>query len=316
MTQGRGGRRTRSGPARPAHTYSIVARDPLTGEMGAAVQSHWFSVGSVVTWGEAGIGVVATQSFTNPAFGPGGLEMLRSGRTPEEAVRTLIEADEAREVRQLAVLDSTGRAFAFTGARCIPKCGHIAGENFSAQANTMVSAEVWPAMAKAFEETGGRLAERMVAALEAAEAEGGDYRGRQSAALLVVKGTSTGRYWEDRAIDLRVEDHEEPVQELKRLLGIHRAYEAMNEGDLALEKGDMAAAMVHYGVARARCPENEEMMFWHAAMLANNDRWEEALPLFAKAFARNPRWRDAVPDLARLGHLRMTVEQIERVVRL
>ncbi len=316
MHHGQERRKAGPGPGRLAHTYSIVARDPLTGEMGAAVQSHWFSVGSVVTWGEAGVGVVATQSFTNPAFGPGGLELLRSGRSPEEAVRALIEADEAREVRQLAMLDTSGRAFAFTGSRCIPKCGHITGENYSVQANTMASAEVWPAMAKAFEETTGRLAERMVAALEAAEAEGGDYRGRQSAALLVVKGASIGKCWEDRAIDLRVEDHERPVEELKRLLGIHRAYEAMNEGDLALEKGDMASAMVHYGVARAMCPDNEEMMFWHAAMLANNDRWEEALPLFAKAFARNPRWRDAVPDLARLGHLRMTAGQIERVVRL
>jgi uncharacterized Ntn-hydrolase superfamily protein len=306
----------RSKIGRLAHTYSILARDPLTGEMGAAVQSHWFSVGSVVTWGEAGVGVVATQSFTNPAFGPGALQLLRSGMGPEEAVRALIEADEAREVRQLAVLDASGRSFAFTGNRCIPHCGHLIGENFSVQANTMTSAEVWPAMAKAFQETGGRLAERMVAALEAAEAEGGDYRGRQSAALLVVRGTSTGQCWEDRTIDLRVEDHENPVEELKRLLKVHRAYESMNEGDRALEKGDMAAAMGHYGEARARCPDNEEIVFWHAAMLANNDRWEEALPLFAKAFARNPRWRDAVPDLARLGHLRLTAEQVERVVRL
>lgn len=301
---------------RIAHTYSIVARDPLTGEMGAAVQSHWFSVGSVVTWGEAGVGVVATQSLVNPAFGPGGLGLLRSGKSPQEAVGILTEGDDAREVRQLAILDGSGRAHAFTGSRCIPKCGHQTGENFSVQANTMATAEVWPAMAKAFVETGGRLAERMVAALEAAEAEGGDYRGRQSAALLVVRGTSTGRVWEDRTTDLRVEDHEDPVRELKRLLKVHRAYEDMNEGDLALEKGDLTAAMEHYGAARSRCPDNEEMMFWHAAMLASNGRWEEALPLFAGAFARNPRWRDAVPDLARLGHLRMTPAQVEQVVSL
>ncbi len=301
---------------RLAHTYSIVARDPVTGEMGAAVQSHWFSVGSVVTWGEAGVGVVATQSLVNPAFGPGGLDLLRSGKSPEEAVRELISADDAREVRQLAILDGSGRAFAFTGSRCIPRCGHITKDNLSVQANTMASDEVWPAMARAFERTGGRLAERMVAALEAAEGEGGDYRGRQSAALLVVKGASSGRVWEDRAIDLRVEDHSDPVAELKRLLKVHRAYESMNEGDIALEKGDMAAAMGHYGAARTRCPDNEEMMFWHAAMLANNGRWDEALPLFAGAFARNPNWRTAVPDLARLGHLRLTPEQVERIVKL
>lgn len=304
------------GTGRLAHTYSILARDPSTGEMGAAVQSHWFSVGSVVTWGEAGVGVVATQSLVNPAFGPGGLRLLRSGRSPEEAVKEMIEADEAREVRQLAILDTLGRAHAFTGRRCIPNCGHIARDNLSVQANTMASEEVWPAMARAFEKTRGRLAERMVAALEAAEGEGGDYRGRQSAALLVVKGTSSGRCWEDRPIDLRVEDHPDPVGELGRLLKVHRAYEEMNDGDLALEKGDMAAAMEHYGLARSRCPDNEEMMFWHAAMLANNDHWDEALPLFSKAFARNHCWRDAVPDLARLGHLRLSPEQVDLILKL
>jgi len=304
------------GTGRLAHTYSIVARDPSTGEMGAAVQSHWFSVGSVVTWGEAGVGVVATQSLVNPAFGPGGLRLLRSGRSPEEAVREMIEADEAREVRQLAVLDTSGRAFAFTGRRCIPKCGHITRDNLSVQANTMASKEVWPAMARAFEGTGGRLAERMVAALEAAEGEGGDYRGRQSAALLVVKGTPSGRCWEDRRLDLGAETLPDPAGGLGGFLKGPAANGGRTVGALALEKGDMAAAMEHYGLARSRCPENEEMMFWHAAMLANNGRWDEALPLFSKAFTRNHRWREAVPDLARLGHLRLSPEQVDLIIKL
>ena len=306
----------RTAAGRLAHTYSIVARDPDTGEMGVAVQSHWFSVGSVVAWAAAGAGAVATQSMVNPLFGPLGLELLRNGRTAAETVAELIAADEHREVRQLAVVDGSGRTAAFTGDRCIPQCGHLAGNGFSVQANMMTSGEVWPSMARAFERAEGPLAERMVAALEAAETEGGDFRGRQSAALLVVRGEPTGNVWKDRLIDLRVEDHNDPVAELRRLLKVHRAYESMNEGDLALERGDMAAAMELYGSARRLCPDNEEMMFWHAAMLANNDRWEEALPLFAGSFSRNPRWRDAVPDLARLGHLRMTPEQVEKVLKL
>jgi uncharacterized Ntn-hydrolase superfamily protein len=300
---------------RLAHTYSIIARDPLTGEMGAAVQSHWFSVGSIVTWAEAGVGVVATQSFTNPSFGPRGLELLRQGRDPDEVVREMIVADDGRDVRQLAVLGPVGRAVAYTGRRCIPRCGHLVGDGFSVQANTMVSDEVWPAMDRAFEDTEGPLAERMVAALEAAESAGGDLRGSQSASILVVRGRSTGQPWEDRVIDLRVEDHPRPVEELRRLLEVHRAYREMNDGDAALERGDMAAALRHYGAARERYPQNEEMMFWQAAMLVNNGRWEEALPLFRETFARNLRWREALPDLVRLGHLRLEQVQLDVLMR-
>ncbi|MBI0583994.1 MAG: DUF1028 domain-containing protein [Methanomassiliicoccus sp.] len=313
---GRPGAAARPYRDRLAHTYSIVARDPVTGEMGAAVQSHWFSVGSIVTWGEAGVGVVATQSMTNPSFGPRGLELLRQGTDPAGAVKEMISADEGREVRQLAVLDLKGRGAAYTGSRCIPRCGHIVGEDFSVQANMMSSDQVWPAMARAFEETPGPLAERMVAALVAAEDAGGDFRGSQSASLLVVKGTATGHPWEDRPIDLRVEDHADPVGELGRLLRVHRAYEDMNEGDLAVEKGDMARALRLYGSARERCPDNEEMVFWTAAMLASNDRLDESVPLFTQVFHRNPRWREALPDLARLGHVRIEPEQVERIVRL
>ncbi len=299
-----------------AHTYSIVAHDPATGEMGAAVQSHWFSVGSVVTWGEAGVGVVATQSMVNPGFGPEGLKLLRQGKDPQDVVAELIATDPGREVRQLAVLDAKGRSAAFTGGRCVPECGHLVGEGYSVQANMMASAKVWPAMARAFERSVGPLAERMVAALEAAQAEGGDFRGSQSAALLVVRGTPSGKIWEDRAIDLRVEDHREPVGELKRLLQVHQAYEGMNHGDQAVERGDMTTALRHYEAAEKRYPDNEEMVFWRAAMLASNDRLDEALPLFARVFARNPRWRDAVPALARLGHLRASPDQVERIISL
>jgi uncharacterized Ntn-hydrolase superfamily protein len=299
-----------------AHTYSIVARDPATGEMGVAVQSHWFSVGTVVGWGEAGVGVVATQSMVNPAFGPGGLELLRKGKTAKEAVDELVAGDEAREVRQLAVLDAKGGVAAFTGKRCVPACGHAEGAGFSVQANMMANATVWPAMAKAFENAEGLLAERMIAALEAAEAEGGDFRGRQSAALLVVRGTATGKVWEDRVIDLRVEDDPSPVGELKRLLRVHRAYENMNRGDVAVEKGDMAAAMRYYGTARSMYPENEEVTFWSAATLASNGRMDEALPMLANVFSRNPNWRIALPELVRLGHIKLDSEQVKRILSL
>jgi uncharacterized Ntn-hydrolase superfamily protein len=298
-----------------AHTYSIVARDLDTGEMGVAVQSHWFSVGSVVTWGEAGVGVVATQSFTNPAFGPTGLAMLRVGRDPEDVVATLINVDPGRELRQLAVLNTKGKAAAFTGPRCVPECGHIVGRDFSVQANMMSSAEVWPAMAEAFRSSEGPLADRMVAALEAAEARGGDFRGRQSAALLIVRKDLIGKPWLDRAVDLRVEDHPDPVQELKRLVKVHRAYQRMNDGDLALEKGDMPSAFRSYEEAQAMYPENEEMTFWTAAGLASNGRLEEALPLFARVFERNGRWRKVIPALVGSGQLKVSPEEQDRIMQ-
>ena len=198
-----------------AHTYSIVARDTITGYMGVAVQSNWFSVGSIVSWGEAGVGVVATQSFVNVSFGPRGLELLKSGLTAQQVIDSLIAADEGRDVRQLAIVDAKGNAAAYTGKNCIPEAAHIVGNNFSVQANLMLNNTVWKAMAAAFQRTKGPLAERMIAALEAAQYEGGDIRGQQSAAILVVKGTSTGKIWEDRIIDLRVEDHPNAVEEIK-----------------------------------------------------------------------------------------------------
>ena len=226
-----------------AHTYSIVAFDPETGDMGVAVQSHWFSVGTVVSWGEGGVGVIATQSFVNVSFGPRGLELLRNGKTPQEVVDELIKGDEGREFRQLAVLDAKGNAASFTGKKCIQPAGNIVGNGFSVQANLMSNDKVWPAMAEAFKKSKGPLAERMLVALEAAENAGGDIRGRQSAALLVVRGKSTGKIWEDKLVDLRVDDSAEPLIELKRLLKVHRAYEHMNNGDLAVEKNDMENAI-------------------------------------------------------------------------
>jgi len=297
-----------------AHTFSIVARDAETGEMGVAVQSHWFSVGTVVAWGEAGVGVVATQSFVNPAFGPNGLSLMKEGLTAEEVLNKLISEDEGRDFRQLAVLDVEGRVSAYTGANCIFDAGHLIGNNFSVQANMMINDKVWPAMAKAFENTKGPLAERLIAALQAAQDAGGDIRGKQSAALLVVKGKSTGKLWEDRAIDLRVDDSPEPIKEITRLLKVHRAYEHMNNGDLAVEHGDMELAMKEYMTAEEMFPDNEEMKYWHAVTLVNNGSLDEALPMFKEVFEKNTNWKTLTPRLIGVGLLNVNQQQLEKIL--
>ncbi len=292
-------------PHRPVATYSIVARDPQTGELGVAVQSHWFSVGSVVSWAEAGVGAVATQSFVDPAYGPLGLDLMRAGRSAPEALRSLLAGDDGREVRQVAMIDARGRVAVHTGERSIAAAGHVADEEaqFSVQANLMAAETVWPAMAKAYREATGDLADRLVAALEAAEEAGGDIRGRQSAALVVVAAESTGKPWADRIFDLRVEDHPEPVSELRRLVRLQRAYLHMNAGDVAMEEGDFALAGEEYAAAERFAPEIVEIPFWHAVTLAGSGRVEEALPIFKRVFAREPAWADLVVRLVPAGLL-------------
>ena len=290
-------------PRRPVNTYSIVARDPATGELGVAVQSHWFSVGAVVPWAEAGVGAVATQSFVDPSYGKLGLDVMRAGRTAPEALAGLLAADAASGVRQVAMIDAQGRVAAHTGDKCITAAGHVVGENFSVQANMMEKDTVWPAMAKAFQEAKGDLAERMLAALEAAEAQGGDIRGKQSAALIVVSGKSTGRAWADRKFDLRVEDHPVPLKELRRLVTLQRAYNLMNEGDLAIERKDTDAALKAYSAAEALAPGNAEMVFWHAVSLVNVGKVDEAVPLLQKTYKADPRWKELLKRLPKSGLL-------------
>jgi uncharacterized Ntn-hydrolase superfamily protein len=296
-----------------AHTYSIVARDPETGEMGVAVQSHWFSVGSVVAWGEAGVGVVATQSFVNVSFGLRGLELLKSGKTSQEAVDELIAGDEGRDERQLAILDSKGNVASYTGKKCIPEAGNLTGVNYSVQANMMLNNTVWKAMSEAFENSTGPLAERMITSLEAAQNEGGDIRGRQSASILIVRGESTGNKWEDKLIDLRVEDSDEPIKELKRLLKLHRAYEHMNNGDLAIVDGDIELALKEYSTAEEMFPDNLEMKFWHAVTLASVGKIDESLPLFKAVFAGDPNWRELLIRLPKVDLLSVSEEDMERI---
>jgi uncharacterized Ntn-hydrolase superfamily protein len=297
------GAQERPVPRRPVSTYSIVARDPATGDLGVAVQSHWFSVGSVVTWAEAGVGAVATQSFVDPSYGPLGLALMRAGRAAPDALKGLVAADEGRDVRQVAMIDAEGRVAAHTGSKCITAAGHHVGQTYSVQANLMDKASVWPAMARAFESASGDLVERMLAALEAAEREGGDIRGRQSAAILVVKGKSTGRPWADRVMELRIEDHPDPLGELKRLVRVHRAYDRMNAGDLCAEKKDWACAVREYGAAEKLLPEQMEVVFWHAVTLVTGGRVDEALPLFRRVFAREPKWAELIERLPAAGLL-------------
>ena len=289
--------------ARPVHTFSIVARDARTGEMGVAVQSHWFSVGVHVPWAEAGVGAVATQSFVDPSYGPLGLDLMRAGKSAEQALAGLLAADAKADVRQVAMVDAHGHVAVHTGARCIVAAGHHVGDGYSAQANLMRRDTVWDAMARAYETAPGDLVERLLAALEAAEKEGGDIRGRQSAAILVVRGTPTGRPWEDRLVDLRVEDHPDPVAELRRLVHLHRAYRHMDAGDLAMEKNDVQAASNEYGAAEAMAPENAEMLFWHAVTMAAAGQVEAARPLLGRAYAMDPNWRTLVERLPRAGLL-------------
>ena len=299
-----------------AHTFSIVARDTVTGDMGVAVQSHWFSVGSLVTWGKAGVGVVATQSFINPSFGPRGLSLLENGLSPKLAVQTLLELDEGRDVRQLAILDVYGNVAASTGKNCIEAAGHIVGNNFSVQANLMEKNTVWPAMAEAFKNSTGSLAERMLLAMEAAQNEGGDIRGKQSVAILVVKGKSTGNSWEDKVVDLRVEDNKNPLKEMRRLLTIHTAYEYMNQGDLAVETGNNVLAKEHYMNAQKLNPDNLEMKYWYAVTLANNGELVEAKTIFKEIFKQDSHWKTLTPRLIKAKLLTINDKQLEEILKL
>jgi uncharacterized Ntn-hydrolase superfamily protein len=328
---------------RPVNTFSIVARDPVSGEIGVAVQSHWFAVGQIVPWAEAGVGAVATQSFVDPSYGKLGLDLLRAGKSSAEALRGLLMADAACEVRQVAMIDANGSATTFTGARDIQAAGGIAnaatgssqvqcgsaggtlatGRDFTVQANLMANDKVWPAMAKAYAGTSGDVADRMLAALDAAQSAGGDIRGKQSAALIVVKAKSSGKRWSDEVFNLRVDDHPEPLNELRRLVSLQRAYNHMNAGDLATELKDNEGALREYSAAEkiaATTPgipksRHAEMIYWHAVALVNMKRVADALPLFARAFEMEPSWRELTPRLPASGLLPADDALIERITR-
>jgi uncharacterized Ntn-hydrolase superfamily protein len=285
------------------HTFSIVARDPQTGDMGVAVQSHWFSVGSIVSWAEAGVGAVATQSFVDPGYGLKGLGLMRGGTSAPEALQQLVKNDPQPDGRQVAMIDTQGRVDAYTGKAAVAAAGHRVGTQFSVQANMMATDRVWPAMASAFERAKGDLADRMLAALDAAQAAGGDARGKQSAALVVVKARGTGRPWvgADKLFELRIEDHPEPLVELRRLLRLQRAYGHANRGDELMTEKKVDAALEEYAAASRLAPEIVELPFWHAVTLASIGREAEAAPIFKTVFAKEPLWVEMLERLPAAG---------------
>jgi uncharacterized Ntn-hydrolase superfamily protein len=277
-------------------TYSIAARDPGTGELGVAVQSHWFSVGQIVPWAQAGVGAVANQSVPEPALGPRILELLRDGAGAAEALERVLEGDEGLDFRQLAIVDAVGEVAVHTGDGCIPHAGHQIGHGFSCQANMMAAPTVPAAMARAFESASGPLAERLVAALRGAEGEGGDLRGRQSAALLVVG--AEGESWQ-RAIDLRVEDHADPVTELDRLLRLQRAYDAADRADQLAAEGRHDEAAGRYERAAQLAPESDELLFWAGLGAAQGGDLETGVERIRAAIDRGgPRWRELLDRLS------------------
>lgn len=299
-----------------AHTYSIVARDTITGEMGVAVQSHWFSVGTTVAYAEAGVGVVATQSLVNPAYGPKGLALMKQGLSPQQTLDMLTLNDAGQMYRQVAMLNTKGEVAAHTGSDCIDMAGDRQGENFSVQANMMLKNTVWDAMATTFETTKGTLAERMLASMKAAENEKGDIRGKQSASILIVSGTATGNSWEDTLMDLRVDDHKNPLEELERLMKIHKAYDYMNKGDLAMEEGDSKEAEHLYLQAQNLFPYNLEMKYWYAINLLNNKEIDKALPILKSIFKQDNNWKILTPRLVKSKLLTISGEDLTRVMNL
>lgn len=300
-------------PIRPAHTFSIVCYDSATGQFGAAVQSHWFRVANVI-WAEPGVGAIATQSFSDYRYGLLGLEMMRTGKTAKETLAGLLASDPGEAVRQVGMIDAHGGVVAHTGSKCIAEAGHRTGPNYSVQANLMLKNTVWDAMAKAFENTKGDLADRMMAALEAAQGEGGDIRGKQSAAMIVVAAKPSGLPWQDRLVDIRVDDSPEPLTELRRLLTITRAYDKMDQGDNYVTEKKFDEAGAAYAEAARLDPNNVEILFWHAVTLAYNGQTERSLPIFKEVFAKAPIWRELVPRLVKPELLPNDPKLIERIL--
>ncbi len=298
------------------HTFSIVAKDSATGEMAVAVQSHWFGVGAEVPWAEAGIGAVATQSFIDKSYGPNALSLLKKGFTAQEALDSLTKADAGRDVRQVAIIDNKGNVAAYTGKNCIQYAKHIKGINFSVQSNMMLGDQVCEFMAAAFRASYGKpLGERVLLALEAGQKAGGDIRGMQAAAIVVVSGKIT-ESWNNKTVDLRIDDAPNPLKELRRLYTLHLAYQHMNNGDLATEKNDMVKAMNEYHAAMNLFPSNLEMQYWTAITLANNKQVDQALPMLQKIFLQDKNWKELTKRLPPVGLLTVSKDELKKILSL
>jgi uncharacterized Ntn-hydrolase superfamily protein len=296
-------------------TYSIVARDPRTGELGGAVQSHWFSVGSVVLWGEPGVGIVATQALVETSYGPMALDLMREAKPAAEALAELTAADEGREHRQVAVVDASGTVASHTGASCIPEAGHRSGDGFSVQANMMWNDTVWDAMHEAFLASDGDITSRLLVALDAAQAEGGDIRGKQSSAILVVRPEPSGKPWEDTTFNLRVEDHPEPLVELRRLVDLQRAYDHLEEGEELQVQGREEESRTATAAALGSPVRNTEVLFWGAIALAGEGRVEEAAGIIRPALDEHPGWAELLDRMSDRGLLDIPRQVVERLLR-
>ena len=279
------------------HTYSIVALDKEKNQLGVAVQSHWFAVGAICPWILPGVGAIATQSIADPGYGPKGFNLLKKGEAVQEALDELLKADDSRDLRQVAIVDAFGNVATHTGPLCIAEAGHETGDSFSVQANMMLNTKVWPAMAEAFRGSEGPLANRMMAALFAAQKAGGDIRGKQSASVLIAENIRDDTPWKHIVVNLRVDDHPDPLKELDRLLKVQYKKELMNEGDDLLAKGLTVEAGQKYDQASSYAPEIEEIPFWQAVTLADSGKVSEALPIFKKVFEINPNWAILVQRL-------------------
>jgi uncharacterized Ntn-hydrolase superfamily protein len=290
-------------------TYSIVARDSNTGDLGIAVQSHFFAVGRIVPWAEAGVGAIATQAFADASYGPKGLSLMRRGRSADEALEELVAKDPDRAVRQVAMVDATGRTAVHTGAKCVAAAGHAQADQVVAQGNMLASPTCWPAMINAYQAFSGDLVEKLLAALEAAENEGGDVRGRQSAAILVVSGEPSNEPWKQVTVDIRVDDHPEPVAEIARLAGYNRAYELI--GNALFTTGAVTAAKPSQNAAAGALDDleaadallegNREAAVWRAVVLARLGRIEEARQAVKELAADHPELNEFVRRLPEAG---------------
>lgn len=275
-------------------TYSIVARDPETGQLGVAVQSHWFAVGPIVPWARPNVGAVATQANAEIAYGPRALELMSDGAAAEQALGELLAADPAAETRQVAIVDGAGRVAVHTGELCMKYAGHATGAGVSCQANIMRSEAVWPAMLDAFTSGNGTLTQRLLDALDAGEEAGGDLRGRQSAAILVVP--AEGEPWR-QVVSLRVEDHLDPLPELRRLVRLHDAYRLANRADELLGEERHAEAGELYRRASELAPGNHELKFWAGLGAARGGDLNDGVAQVREAIAEHPEWRDLLERL-------------------
>ena len=290
-------------------TYSIVARDPNTGDLGVAVQSHWFAAGDVVMWAEPGVGAVATQALAEAAHGALGLQLMRAGKSASEALAARLAADDGRDHRQVAMVDATGQIAAHTGSSCLREAGHRAGAGFSTQANMMMNATVWDAMAGTYERAADEdLPHRLLDALDAAEAEGGDIRGKQAAGILVVKGSSSERPWEDTIVHLRVDDHPDPFKELKRLLDMAQVNYAWNQGWTAFTQKRFPEALAAQERAAALAPGNAEVLYDLACIRLAAGKRADALEALGRALSANPKLKAQAKVDADLAPLRDAAE--------